>query len=110
VREADRVTASEMTGYVLLFLAAVVAIWQTRRVAQANPTSRLPVFGTPPAVPPRSRLASGLAAGLGAFALSLVAAHGGHEGFAVWRFVVAVLLFAAVVACPAVVHNRRVPR
>jgi hypothetical protein len=91
----------------MFVFAIAMWAWQIRRLAVANPTSRLPYLGWPPKKPRYVVVLSALAAGLIAAAGVLIAHRA--DGAMQWWFYATCLLVALGFSVAQATHNRGLP-
>jgi hypothetical protein len=97
-------------GVVFLVVSTALWTWQMRRLAVANPESRLPYIGWPPNEPPHVRILSGLAGGLMSVGAVLIA-NRADGSIRLWLFALCLLLVISVGVLPRqLAHNHRLPQ
>jgi hypothetical protein len=99
-----------LLGVTLLLAGTVVLAWQTRRLAHANPDSRLPYTGWPPNRPHYAVVLTVVGVALTAAGASATASHTG-DGISSWVVLVCwVLTMGVGVLLPQVTHNHGLKR
>lgn len=98
-----------VVGVAFLVVDTALWMWQMRRLALANPESRLPYLGWPPNKPSYFMVITVLGAALMGAGAALVAERA--DGYIkVWLFVICLILVVGVgVLPPMVTHNRSLP-